>query len=204
VYEQSYRGFKSLSLRHVVAGTPRLARSFLATPCSAQNTLREFCLGGERIHHFYFKITPKKMKNIFTALLVSLGLMGCSVETQTPEILKMENGLQYEILQPGAGSGAEVGDNLKMHYTGFLIDGTKFDSSLDRGQTFNFTLGGGQVIRGWDEGLVGMKVGEKRKLTIPPALGYGAQNVGPIPADSTLIFEVELVENFKNKIPGLK
>lgn len=104
--------------------------------------------------------------------------------------------LKIETLKAGTGDRVtKVGDGISVHYTGTLIDGTKFDSSLDRGEPFRFDLGAGQVIKGWDQGLVGMKVGEKRKLTIPPGLGYGAQAVGnKIPANSTLIFEVELLE----------
>ena len=95
------------------------------------------------------------------------------------------------------GEGAEVkeGDTVSVHYTGTLTNGTKFDSSLDRGQPFEFTVGEGQVIAGWDQGLVGMKVGGKRKLTIPPELGYGDRGAGDsIPPNSTLIFEIELLE----------
>jgi FKBP-type peptidyl-prolyl cis-trans isomerase len=94
--------------------------------------------------------------------------------------------------EAGAGEGAEV---VVVHYTGWLEDGTKFDSSLDRNDPFSFTLGVGQVIKGWDEGVKGMKVGGKRKLTIPSAMGYGANGAGGvIPPDATLIFEVELLE----------
>lgn len=93
------------------------------------------------------------------------------------------------------GDGAEVhgGDYISIHYLGTLEDGTKFDSSYDRGQPFHTRIGVGEVIEGWDMGVMGMKVGGKRKLIIPPALGYGDRAVGPIPADSTLIFEVELL-----------
>jgi FK506-binding protein 2 len=89
----------------------------------------------------------------------------------------------------------DIGDTIKVHYTGTLTNGNKFDSSLDRGDPLSFTVGQGQVIKGWDEGLLGMKVGEKRKLTIAPHLAYGNRAVGGvIPANSTLIFETELVK----------
>lgn len=103
--------------------------------------------------------------------------------------------VEIETLTEGTGDAVtELGDVLEVHYTGWLTDGTKFDSSVDRDQTFNFTIGAGQVIQGWDQGLIGMKVGEKRKLTIPPELGYGQSGSGSlIPPNSTLIFEVELI-----------
>ena len=95
----------------------------------------------------------------------------------------------------GKGPAAKSGDNVTVNYTGWLTDGTKFDSSLDRNQPFTFPLGGGQVIAGWDQGVVGMKVGGKRKLTIPPDLGYGAQGAGgTIPPNATLVFEIELLK----------
>lgn len=102
--------------------------------------------------------------------------------------------LKIEDTQEGTGEVAKAGDKLAMHYTGTLSDGTKFDSSLDRGQPFEFTLGAGDVIQGWDQGIVGMKVGGKRKLTVPPELGYGATGQGSIPPNATLIFDVELLE----------
>jgi FKBP-type peptidyl-prolyl cis-trans isomerase FkpA len=105
-----------------------------------------------------------------------------------------DSGLKYEDLQEGDGAAAENGQRVSVHYTGWLTDGSKFDSSLDRNQPFSFSLGRGMVIRGWDEGVAGMKVGGRRKLTIPPQLGYGAAGAGGvIPPNATLVFEVELL-----------
>jgi FKBP-type peptidyl-prolyl cis-trans isomerase len=99
-----------------------------------------------------------------------------------------------EDLVVGAGAEAQSGRVVSVHYTGTLTTGVKFDSSLDRGRPFDFPLGAGRVIKGWDEGVVGMKVGGKRKLTIPPEMGYGAQGFpGVIPPNATLVFEVELI-----------
>jgi FKBP-type peptidyl-prolyl cis-trans isomerase FkpA len=99
-----------------------------------------------------------------------------------------------EDTEVGTGAEAVSGQQISVHYSGFLTDGTKFDSSVDRGQPFGFKLGAGMVIRGWDEGFAGMKVGGKRKLTIPPEMGYGARGAGGvIPPNATLIFEVELL-----------
>lgn len=106
-----------------------------------------------------------------------------------------ESGLRYEDLVVGTGAEAKAGDTVSVHYTGWLVDGTKFDSSVDAGQPFEFKLGVGGVIAGWDEGVAGMQVGGKRKLVIPPDLGYGAAgSSGVIPANAVLIFEVELLE----------
>ncbi|HEY7424709.1 MAG TPA: FKBP-type peptidyl-prolyl cis-trans isomerase [Gemmataceae bacterium] len=102
--------------------------------------------------------------------------------------------LKYEDLKEGTGDEAKKGDTVEVHYTGWLTDGKKFDSSVDRKQPFSFKLGARMVIRGWDEGVAGMKVGGKRKLTIPSELGYGAAGRGPIPPNATLIFEVELLK----------
>lgn len=103
--------------------------------------------------------------------------------------------LVIEDIEVGTGKVAEKGKNITVHYTGYLTDGTKFDSSLDRMEPFSVILGVGQVIKGWDEGLVGMREGGKRKLTIPPEMAYGAQEIaGIIPAYSALVFEVELLK----------
>src|ERR1017187_3168837 len=102
--------------------------------------------------------------------------------------------LKIEETKVGTGAEAVTGKSVSVHYTGWLTDGTKFDSSKDRGQPFSFQLGAGQVIKGWDQGVAGMKVGGVRKLTIPPELGYGARGAGGvIPPNATLVFEVELL-----------
>lgn len=102
--------------------------------------------------------------------------------------------LKIEDQTVGDGDEAISGKTVSVHYTGTLLDGSKFDSSLDRGSPFAFALGGGQVIKGWDQGVAGMKVGGKRKLTIPPELGYGERGFPPvIPPSSTLVFEIELL-----------
>jgi FKBP-type peptidyl-prolyl cis-trans isomerase FkpA len=103
--------------------------------------------------------------------------------------------LQIDDIKQGTGAEAKAGHSVTVHYVGTLTDGSKFDSSRDRGQGFTFKLGAGQVIQGWDQGVAGMKVGGLRKLTIPPELGYGARGFPPvIPANSTLVFEVELLD----------
>jgi FKBP-type peptidyl-prolyl cis-trans isomerase FkpA len=103
--------------------------------------------------------------------------------------------LQIEDLRPGTGAEAQAGKRVTVHYVGTLTDGSKFDSSRDRDEGFSFKLGAGQVIKGWDQGVAGMKVGQIRKLTIPPELGYGARGYPPvIPPSATLVFEVELLD----------
>lgn len=137
--------------------------------------------------------------------LVVLALIGLAVALSDPslaqgqdkekKIVKTDSGLQYQELKEGTGDAAKKGDTVEVHYTGWLKNGKKFDSSLDRGQPFSFKLGAGMVIKGWDEGVQGIKVGGKRKLMIPPELGYGKKGAGDaIPPDADLIFEVELLK----------
>jgi FKBP-type peptidyl-prolyl cis-trans isomerase len=102
--------------------------------------------------------------------------------------------LKIEDIKVGTGAAVKKGDTVVMEYTGTLTNGTKFDSSYDHGQAFTTQIGTGQVIQGWDEGIPGMKVGGERKLTIPPSMGYGSQSTGSIPANSTLIFNVKLLD----------
>lgn len=147
---------------------------------------------------FYFLIKPRELK-------APTNNEGATLEQQSAaeggEISSDNNSnsqtamdqLKIETIKEGTGVAAKAGDTLTVNYVGTLTDGTKFDSSIDRDEPFIFTLGAGQVIQGWDEGMVGMKVGEKRKLTIPAELGYGNRAIGPIPANSTLIFEVDLL-----------
>lgn len=111
------------------------------------------------------------------------------------ETVTTATGLQYEDMSVGTGATPQAGQTVVVHYTGWLTNGNKFDSSVDRGQPFTFPLGQGRVIKGWDEGVASMQVGGKRKLTIPPELGYGAAGFpGAIPPNSVLVFEVELLD----------
>lgn len=128
------------------------------------------------------------MKRLFCALLVAFGAAcgGAGAQDVAPA-------LGIEDLAPGAGRAAAPGDRVTVHYDGRLLDGTPFDSSRDRGQTFSFVLGRGQTIRGWEEGIQGMKVGGLRRLTVPPEYGYGGRDLGIIPPYSTLVFDVELL-----------
>src|SRR5919198_3026318 len=129
--------------------------------------------------------------------LVSLVLLaGCSSGapasgTQGGKTVTTSDGLQYTDDQVGTGTVAEAGKNVSVHYTGWLMNRTKFDSSRDRGQPFTFPLGAGRVIKGWDEGVAGMRVGGKRTLIIPPDLGYGSRATRPIPPNPTPKFQIE-------------
>ena len=148
------------------------------------------------------------MRKFYMLLPVSLGVLlaGCNslpkgaesnLDNQSinEDLTMSVTELQTEDIVLGQGEEAVAGKTVSVHYTGTLTDGTKFDSSVDRNQPFSFSLGAGQVIQGWDEGVVGMKVGGKRKLTIPADKAYGDRGVpGAIPPGATLIFDVELLE----------
>ena len=123
------------------------------------------------------------------------GQAGGDFAIDSAALTKTASGLQYQDVVTGTGAEAAAGQTAIVHYTGWLTDGTKFDSSRDRGAPFSFPIGAGQVIPGWDEGVAGMKVGGRRKLVIPPDLGYGAEGSPPvIPPASTLVFDVELID----------
>ena len=139
------------------------------------------------------------LKGALAALvLVSLTAPSLAADGAPGKMTELANGLKYTDTNVGTGAEATKGHKVSVHYTGWLYNngakGAKFDSSLDRGQPFAFGLGAGQVIQGWDEGVAGMKVGGKRTLIIPPALGYGARGAGGvIPPNATLMFDVELL-----------
>jgi len=131
------------------------------------------------------------MKKLLTA---SFALATTIMTAQNNKPIITASGLSYEILSKGNGPKAKAGDNVTVHYTGKLTNDTVFDSSVPRGQPFKFTLGKGQVIKGWDEGIAYLHVGDKARLTIPSNLGYGERATGKIPANATLIFDVELLD----------
>jgi len=140
-----------------------------------------------------FLIASKIYKDNFAEKRLGQELSGLETGgvTITPQPLPS---VGIEILQEGSGAEAAANDTVTVHYTGVLEDGAKFDSSLDRGEPFSFVLGSGRVIQGWEQGVLGMRVGEKRKLVVPPELAYGEQGFGDIiPPNATLIFEVELL-----------
>jgi len=137
--------------------------------------------------------------SLFIVLMISVAL-GAVLQDDSPDTVDTgevttPSGLRYLDMEYGEGPSPEKGQNVVVHYTGWLPDGTKFDSSVDRSQAFTFKIGVGQVIKGWDEGVMSMKVGGKRMLFIPPELGYGSRGAGNvIPPNAHLIFEVELLE----------
>jgi FKBP-type peptidyl-prolyl cis-trans isomerase len=133
---------------------------------------------------------------LIIAICIALAIVGYAVLkffSPANSGIATTTGLRYVDEVVGNGASPSPGRIVTVHYTGWLENGTKFDSSVDRGQPLEFPIGTGRVIKGWDEGVMSMKVGGKRKLIIPPSLGYGARNLGRIPPNSTLIFEVELL-----------
>jgi FKBP-type peptidyl-prolyl cis-trans isomerase FkpA len=144
--------------------------------------------------------TMMKRNWLWLPALAGLGALVVCVfviadDKKDEKVIKTDSGLQYVELKEGDGEKAKKGDTVEVHYTGWLKDGKKFDSSLDRKEPFSFKLGAGKVIKGWDEGVAGMKVGGKRKLIIPPELAYGKKGAGDvIPPDAELTFEVELLK----------
>jgi peptidylprolyl isomerase len=129
------------------------------------------------------------------ALGCLLALPASAAEKKGEKVITTDSGLKYVDVVVGTGASPVKGKQVKVHYTGTLENGTKFDSSVDRKQPFSFIIGVGQVIKGWDEGVMGMKVGGKRKLIIPANLGYGARGAGGvIPPNATLLFDVELLD----------
>jgi len=138
------------------------------------------------------------MKRIVLAVVLFSVVLALGLSAHA-KMVRTKSGLAYEDVKVGSGKEAKAGNTVMVDYTGWLDEGAKkgkkFDSSHDRAQPFSFTLGGGQVIKGWDEGVAGMKVGGKRMLYIPPSLGYGARGAGgDIPPNADLIFEVDLLE----------
>src|SRR5205807_5661984 len=141
---------------------------------------------------------------LWLCLLAAAGLcatqLGCAEsngadDKKDGEVVTTKSGLKYVDHKKGDGPAAKKGDTVVVHYTGWLTNGKKFDSSVDRKEPFSFRLDAGQVIKGWDEGVMGMRIGGKRKLTIPPQLGYGARGAGGvIPPNATLTFDVELLD----------
>ena len=138
------------------------------------------------------------MKKKFYIPLLAL-FLACS--SKSGEVVETESGLKYIDIKEGKGTSPQAGQRVSVHYTGWLYDesqaeskGKMFDSSQNKGRPFGFVLGVGNVIQGWDEGVLSMRVGGKRQLIIPPDLGYGAGGVGPIPPNATLLFEVELLD----------
>jgi peptidylprolyl isomerase len=141
-------------------------------------------------------VIPPNATLLFEVELIDVqpGASASPVQIDEADYVTTDTGLTYYDIEVGDGPSPQAGQQVAVHYTGWLIDGTKFDSSLDRGRSFVFVLGTGQVIRGWDEGVASMKVGGKRQLVIPPELAYGERGAGSaIPPNATLIFEVELL-----------
>ena len=145
--------------------------------------------------HHRSKLAVQMLAAVFLAGIALSPALSGPAKVKKDDYKTTKSGLKYAILKQGEGQEAKKGHRVSVHYTGWLQEGEKkFDSSYDRGEPFEFQLGAGRVIKGWDEGIQGMKVGEKRQLIIPPKLGYGGKGAGGvIPPKATLIFDVELI-----------
>jgi FKBP-type peptidyl-prolyl cis-trans isomerase FkpA len=144
------------------------------------------------------KLIPVIVMMFFAMMGIASGRTDTDANTSSPTKVEGKSkstasGVEYWDIVIGTGATAVSGKTVSVHYTGWLTDGRKFDSSVDRGKPIAFPLGAGRVIKGWDDGIVGMKVGGKRQLRIPPSLGYGIHGSGPIPPNAVLIFDVELL-----------
>jgi FKBP-type peptidyl-prolyl cis-trans isomerase len=148
------------------------------------------------LYSFSFFKAMKKFLTLFSLGLLLTACQSNSNPNSNPYMSEdsKQSELIIEELELGTGAESKKGDTLRVHYTGTLEDGTKFDSSVDRGEPFEFVIGQGYVIEGWEKGMLGMKEGGKRKLTIPSDMAYGDRGVGSIPGGATLLFEVELLE----------
>lgn len=158
--------------------------------CLSLLTLFSFFITGESLASEKMPVTEKVVKGAEKKVAKEEAL----IKEKYPNAIRTSSGLMYIVLKEGIGTTPKRGAIVEAHYTGRLLDGTKFDSSVDRGQPFQFLVGKGNVIKGWDEAFLSMKKGEKRILIIPPGLAYGDQDMGTIPPNATLIFEVELID----------
>ena len=196
------RVFFQITTEKFLENDPRLA----TTPDSLKDKLLSFYCGVENVmdrdefesfqREQYEKMQNEMNNNMEEQLIIDAQIIDQYLAEKNIEAINTASGLRYVISEVGSGSNAQVGSLVKVHYTGMLIDGTKFDSSLDRGVPFEFTLGQGQVIRGWDEGISYFNKGAKGTLYIPSSLGYGPNGAGGgvIPPNSILIFDIELLD----------
>ena len=157
--------------------------------CISLITLFSFFIAGESLSSENTLVTENVVKGEQEKVVKEEAL----IKEKYPNAIRTSSGMMYIILKEGNGATPTSGALVEAHYTGRLLDGTKFDSSVDRGQRFLFVVGTGRVIKGWDEAFLSMKKGEKRILIIPPGLAYGDKGMGTIPPNETLIFEVELI-----------
>ena len=161
--------------------------------CTSLIILFSFVIAGESLSSEKTLVTGNVVKGEQEKVAKEESL----IKEKYPNAIRTSSGLMYIILKEGNGAAPTSGALVEAHYTGRLLDGTKFDSSVDRGKAFLFVVGRGEVIKGWDEAFLSMKKGEKRILIIPPGLAYGDKGMGTIPPNATLIFQVELIDFLK-------